>query len=525
MTSDSPSLTRRRFLALAAPAAGALAVPRLTGAWAAGTTANDYPFTLGIASGDPRATSVVLWTRLARRPLQPDGGMGDKRVPVQWQILDPATSKVIAAGEIEARPASAHTIHAVATGLEPGRWYHYRFRALGYISPLGRTRTLPEPTAMPAMLRFATASCQSYQAGYYTAYAHMAQEDLDLVVHMGDYIYVGPRSKETMPRYHVGRETLTLDDYRVRHALYKTDPDLQRAHRRFPWMVTFDDHEVENNWTGESHSSGLTRDEFRRRKIAAFRAYWEHMPLRPSSMPVRADMPIYRRLNYGRLARISVLDTRQYRSRHACGVNPERPWSLLCTESAKPERTMTGPDQERWLLGGLNQTARWNVIAQQVMMARWQRVGKDGPVFNMDAWDGYPAARERILRHIAVERPSNPVVLTGDAHLNAVSHLKQDFEVPLAPTLTTEIITTSITSNGNGFDGSDSLAKRQALDPHVQFVNRQRGYVRHVVTPTRWRADFRVVGYVTRPGAQVKTRASWLVRDGNAAAEEIPPVA
>ena len=492
-----------------------LALGRLPGAWAATTAASAYPFTLGVASGDPRSSSVVLWTRLARKPLQPDGGMGDRSVRVEWQVFTVDTGKVVRSGAVYAKPSAAHSVHVVATGLEPGRWYYYRFRALGYTSPRGRTRTMPAATTMPSAFRFAAVSCQSYEQGYYTAYRHLGEESLQLVVHLGDYIYENARTtSEKRTRSHVGGETRTLAEYRVRHAQYKTDPDLQFAHQRFPWMVTFDDHEVDNNWTGESNTSGQTQTAFLKRRAAALKAYYEHMPLRASSLPAGPDMQLYRRINVGALARISVLDTRQYRDQQVCLENPTE----ACADAAPPSRTMTGLDQERWLLAGMDRTTRWNVVAQQVLMARWIRIGSGSPQLNMDAWDGYRGARARILGHIAVQRPANPVVLTGDAHMHTVADLKLNFDDPLAETLATELVTTSITSGGDGHQAADEMARRQEIDPHVKYLNRERGYIRHTVKPTVWRADYRTVPYVSRRGAPVTTRASFVIRDGHAGA-------
>lgn len=524
MTTEHPTLTRRGFLSVAASSAAVLALPHVPGAWAAASASSAYPFRLGVASGDPRSDSVVLWTRLARSPLDADGGMGQRDVRVEWQLLHYETGRVVRSGAVLAKAAAAHSVHVVVSRLQPGRWYRYRFRALGYVSDRGRTRTLPPPDTMPSSLRFAAVSCQNFQHGYYTAYRHLSEENLHLVLHLGDYIYEG-RGSNSSTRQHAGGETLTLADYRIRHAQYKTDPHLQRAHRRFPWMVTFDDHEVDNNWTSESNESGQSRTAFLRRRAAAFRAYYEHMPLRRSSLPDGPDMPIYRRIDFGLLARISVLDTRQYRSAHACGADADDLWSLMCEDALAADRTMVGPDQERWLLAGLNRRARWNVVAQQVLMARWQRAGVNGASFNMDRWDGYPAARGRILSHIAMNRPSNPIVLTGDAHMNVVASLKRNFYDPLDETVATEIVGTSISSGGDGSSGRRELAERQVVDPHIQFLNRRRGYVRHVVTPGRWRADFRIVPYVSRREAPVKTRASWTIRDGVATAVEVDPVA
>ncbi|CAN5604369.1 hypothetical protein BH20ACT18_BH20ACT18_03410 [soil metagenome] len=228
-------------------------------------------------------------------------------------------------------------------------------------------------------------------------------------------------------RAHSSREITTLEHYRNRHAQYKTDPDLQTAHARFPWIVTWDDHEVDNNWADEVPEDGQPRDAFLRRRAAAFQAYYEHMPLRRSSRPRGIDLQLYRRIAYGDLATFNVLDTRQFRSDQACGDGRQRG----CDERLDPARSITGDAQERWLLDGLEDSrTRWNVLAQQVFFA--QRDYEAGPLqaFSMDAWDGYVASRERILGGIAERRVANPVVLTGDVHQHWAADLKADFDDP-----------------------------------------------------------------------------------------------
>ena len=479
--------------------------------------AHTDPFTLGVASGDPLPDGIVLWTRLASDPLN-GGGMPDKAVEVDWEIgTDEKLSKIVKKGRATATPDLAHSVHVDVRGLEPATWYWYRFRTGGHTSPIGRTKTAPASRRKLDKLSFAFASCQHYEAGFFTAYEHMASEDLDLIVHLGDYIYEGaPRT--TGVRKHNSPEILSLSDYRNRYALYRSDPHLQKAHALFPWIVTWDDHEVDNNYAAEKSEDGMTRDRFLERRASAYQAYYEHMPLRRASLPKGSKMLLYRRLAFGDLAEFSVLDTRQYRSDQPCddGNKPQCPAALA------HEATLLGGPQEKWLLDGLKQSnARWNIIAQQVMMAKVDRRAGPEEGYAMDQWSGYEVARRRVLDFLHERRPSNPVVLTGDIHSNWVADLKKDFSDPRSTTVGTEFVGTSISSGG---DGADMLPAVQAYlpeNPHVRFYNNQRGYVRCVVTPDKWQADYRVLDAVTKPGAPIRTRASFVVENGRPGAQQL----
>jgi alkaline phosphatase D len=495
MTTEG-QIGRRRFVG--AIAAGAALVPRLPAVWAAATAAD--PFPLGVASGDPLSDGVVLWTRLERPG------------PVRWEIAeDERFRHRTAAGTVSARPEHGHAVHVDVRGLRPGRWYWYRFIADGETSPVGRTRTAPDPAARVGALRFAFASCQHYEHGYYTAYRHMADEDLDLVVHLGDYIYEHARDQYPAPggnvRHHEGGETVTLDDYRRRLAQYRRDPDLQAAHAAFPFVVTWDDHEVANNYAGLVPADGTGG--FARRRAAAYRAYREHMPIRAQSTQ-RDRLRLYRRLDFGQLVRFHVLDTRQYRSDQPCGDRRSD-----CDGRRRPGATMMGSEQERWLLDGLRRSpSRWNVLAQQVFLAQFDLVPGPDRGFSVDGWDGYVAARQRLLDGLAPLGNANPVVLTGDWHASCVADLKTNFDDPASTVVATEFVGTSISSGGDGSDRPGYVDTALADNPHLRFCNGQRGYVRCDVAPQRWRTDFRTVPYVSRPGAPVSTRASFVVRAG-----------
>ena len=507
---------RRTFLATGLTAVGVAG----TG-WASGIVRQSIPFSappfaLGVASGDPTPDGVVLWTRLAPDPLN-GGGMPEENVAVHWEVaLDERFGRVVQSGTEVAVPVTGHTVHVEVGGLDADRWYWYRFMTGAETSRVGRTRTLPEAGAGIDRLRFAFASCQHWEQGYFTAYRHMAEEDLDIVFHLGDYIYEY-EGREGRVRQHTGDEIELLAEYRNRYALYRTDPDLQTAHALFPWVVTWDDHEVDNNYAADvSEEEGLPAELFLRRRAEAYQAYYEHMPLRRSSLPVGARMQLYRAFTYGDLASFAVLDTRQYRSDQPCGdrVKP------VCPGVLDPAATLLGEDQEAWLQAQLiNSTSHWNVIPQQVMMARVDLRAGDEEAVGMDVWGGYEVQRRRLMEFLAARRPSNPVVLTGDIHTNWVNDLKVDYTDPAAPVVATEFVGTSISSGGDGSDTRESTEGVLAENPAVKFYNSQRGYVSCDVTPGQWLSHYRVLDYVSRPDSPISTRASFVVLDGQPGAE------
>jgi len=505
--------SRRRFLAGSASfAAAALLARHLRGGPA--PALGGYPFTLGVASGDPAPDGFVLWTRLAPRPLEPGGGMPAAAVAVEWPLAEnEGMPRIVRAGTATADPAWGHSVHVEVAGLAPDRWYWYRFMAGGEASPTGRSRTFPAAGAAPERLRFAFVSCQKYESGYYTAFEHLAREDVDLVVHLGDYIYEkGPGDNVVRP--HNAPEVFTVDDYRVRYALYKSDPALQAAHHAAPWIVTWDDHEVSNNYAGRLYEKPgrFTEAEFLARRAAAYQAYYEHMPLRRSALPHGPDMLLYRRLEFGRLASFHVLDTRQYRTDQPYGDGTQVPGP----DVLDPQGTMLGERQRRWLSAGLaGSAAGWNVIAQQVMMARLDTAPGPEVRTAMDKWGGYEFERRRILRELRDRRIRNPVVITGDIHSNWANELLADFDSSDAPPVGVEFVGTSISSGGDGGEGGKYVNDRSfAENPFVKFFNNERGYVRCAVTPGAWHTDYCTVPYVTRRGAPLQVRASFRVESG-----------
>jgi alkaline phosphatase D len=468
------------------------------------------PFSLGVASGDPLPDGVVLWTRLAPDPLN-SGGMPPQPVMVQWEVAtDEGMKRIIKRGTVQATPTLGHSVHVEVQGLKPAHWYWYQFKAGPAVSPIGRTRTAPAYGARLEQLTFAFASCQHYEQGLFTAYQHMAAEQLDLVVHLGDYIYEGP-PVPGRPRSHNGPEPMTLIDYRNRYALYKSDPHLQLAHAAFPWVVTWDDHEVDNNYAGAIDQDNSPPEVFLLRRAQAYQAYYEHMPLRRSSLPRGPEMKLYRRVRYGNLAEFFILDTRQYRTDQPCGDGNKVP----CPEVRDPKATLTGPEQERWLMQGLDRSqARWHVIAQQVMLAPVDLEPGPEQRLSMDKWSGYQAARHRFLTFVQTHRPSNLIVLTGDFHANLVADLKADFDRPRSAVVGTEFVGTSISSGGDGIDTRPEVERLKGENPHLKFFNGQRGYVRCNLTSRRWQTDFCVVSAVTVPDGALSTRATFIVEAG-----------
>ena len=504
-------LSRRDFVRIGRDAAGLVALGSLSacrGDRIVQLAAS--PFPCGVASGDPDAGGVVLWTRLSQEGVR-DAGQALDPVAVRWEVAaDEGFARIVRQGTQLAVPELGHSVHVEVEGLEPDRTYWYRFMMGSDQSPVGRTRTLPAPGTPADRMRFAFASCQNYEHGYFTAYRHMAAEDLDLVFHLGDYIYeVG--YGDNLVRRHEAGEVFTLDDYRARYLLYRSDPDLQAAHAACPWSVTFDDHEVDNNWASDIAEDAQSPAQLLLRRTAAFQAFYEFMPLRRSSMPRGPDILAYRRLHFGDLADFHVLDSRQYRSDQACG-DGNRP---LCLEALEPDRTMLGAEQEGWLFDGLaGSSSRWSVLANQVMIARLEGLTDGEASVSMDRWDGYPEAQSRLLSFLDEARPPNPVVLTGDIHSNWAADLKADFLDPSSSVVGAELVGTSISSGGDGTDSGAGREEVLAQNPHIHFVNRQRGYVRCSVTPDRLTADYRIVPYVTRPGGPIETRASFVVEDG-----------
>ena len=435
-TATVSSPLRRGLLGVGA---ATLAAP--PGAFARSTPVRENPFGLGIASGYPRPTSVVLWTRLT-------AGTGQSPVPVRWELAKNETfSQRVAHGVEFAITDDAFCVHAEPSGLAPGRVYFYRFEALGVRSSVGRTRTAPDPS-QGGSLRLAIASCQRFDTGHYAAWRRVADRSLDLVVFLGDYIYeYATRSGAVRP---VGERVQTLDDFRDRYAMHRSDPALQAAHAAHPWLIIWDDHEVDNDYAALTGQS--LQPDFARYRSDAYRAWWEHMPVPKAWRPNAGTLRIHDRFDWGRLARIHLLDTRQYRDLQAC-PRPGRAGSnsvtlAECSQLLDPSRSLLGAEQERWLESGFDLERRWNLIAQTTLMAR-SAFGPPGAERHWtDGWDGYPAARTRLLNAIATRRVPGPLVLSGDVHSHVVANLKANFEDSNSPVIASEFCCTSISSLG-----------------------------------------------------------------------------
>jgi alkaline phosphatase D len=502
-----------------------LAAPALLsiGSRADATGAAD-PFTLGVASGEPVSDGMVLWTRLAPRPLEGDGGMPPIAVPVRWEIAeDERFAQIVRHGQVIADPDWGHSVHVEVGGLRPDRRYWYRFISGGVVSPVGRTRTAPLPGAPVNGLRIVFSSCQKYEAGYYAAWRHAVADDPDLIFFLGDYIYEAAPADGGVRR-HLNPEPFDVPGYRVRYATYKLDPLLQGAHAAAPWVVTWDDHEVANDYADDLDEHNGDRTAFLRRRAAAYKVYWEHMPLRRSARPVGPSARLYRTLDWGRLAQFQIVDDRQWRSGHPCQppelLAQHRDYKTLvtdCAERRDPARTILGAEQEAWLGDALGATqAHWNLLTQQTLMTSYARIDPAHPdlgpqYWSVDSWGGYPAARERILRRWRDAKTPNPLVLSGDIHAFAAT----DMADPDAPErlLASEFVGGSITSLFH-----DAVFRQSTmLNPGFRFAeNEVRGYGLAELTPTHGTVDFRGLRDARDPDSAISSIARFTVEAGKA---------
>ena len=490
--------------------------------------AQAYPFSLGVASGSPLPDSVIIWTRILADPLAAQL-TAPVAIPVRWEVAhDPAFTRLVAKGTASASPALAHSVHVDVKGLEPGRWYWYRFMLGDADSPAGRTRTAPAPYSMPGMLKLAVASCQHWEFGSYAAHRHIAAANPDLVAFLGDYIYEwGPYHLRHPARAQRVNESYTLADYRARYAQYKSDPDLQASHLAAPWIVTWDDHEVVNDYSPDRDE--LLSPGFAQRRAAAYQAFYEHMPLRlaPPRAGAVGEMRIYQRYDWGQLARLHVLDDRQYRAVHACapkGRGGSSSVTRACKALADPARSMLGAHQEAWLKEGFaSSKARWNIVAQQTPMAQSSQLPLDTPGggrFWNDGWDGYPAARERLFDSLRQSRAANPVILSGDVHTFYATDLKPDFNRPASasnPVIATEFCGTSVTSSSR-----PQARTLQYLDmnPHVKYGRSdKRGFMLMEITPRATLTIFMGLDDVRNGQSGVARLATFSVADGKPGAK------
>ena len=511
----SQALSRRLLLRASSLAGASMLVPFAGGYAQSNPKFIDYPFKLGVASGDPMADGFVIWTRLAPDLYDPLA-VAQEPIVVDWTVAnDEQMTQVAARGRAYARPEDGFAVHVEVRDLPSDRVFFYQFKAGSEVSRVGRTRTMPPAGAPMDSFRFGHASCQHYEQGFFTPYRDMIDQDVDMIIHLGDYIY---ESTWGIPvRRHVAREPETLLEYRAFHAQYKSDPWMQDAHAYCPWLVTWDDHEVDNDYADEMSENPDEQDRFVARRAAAYKAYWENMPIRRSAMLHNGNMRIYQRSVFGDLIEIDVVDTRQYRSDHACQEqNPDDLGGNVvtdCEELVDPTRTMLGFEQEQWFLRSFGRNgAKWNVIAQSLMMARRDDVEGGDPLTRWnDNWGGYQASHRRILDRIKQLGTSNPVSIGGDIHGFWVSGVPQYDDPAYAPVMS-EFVCTSITSQSFRYAQNAAILP---YNPHIKFFDdRMRGYVLNDITQDRWRATMRVADNVRDPDAGFRTLKTFEVADG-----------
>jgi alkaline phosphatase D len=480
---------RRSFLCQASR----LALLAAAGTASARVPGKAYPFSLGVASGSPLPNAVILWTRILADPLDA-APPSPVAITVRWEVAeDEGFRRIAAKGSATALPALAHSVHVDATGLQPGRWYWYRFMLGDAVSPVGRTRTAPAPNTMPSMLKMAVASCQHWEFGSYGAHRHIARAAPDLVAFLGDYIYEwGPFQLKHPETSTGGDECFDLSLYRRRYAQYKSDPDLQAAHLVSPWVVTWDDHEVANDYGGLRDER--LADDFAQRRAAAYQAFYEHMPLRLPAQRRFDNVQIYQRYDWGRLARIHLLDDRQYRAFQACQTKDRGGSNSVtrreCPALNDPSRSMLGATQEAWLDQGLKSSgANWNILAQQTLMAQSSQTKLSDPLagrFWTDGWDGYPVARQRLLESVRASGAQGPLVLSGDVHTFYAAELRADVEQPVStanPLVATEFCAGSVTSGSRPQARTDQYL---VMNPHIKFGRSdRRGFTLLEISPSR----------------------------------------
>ncbi|WHT15727.1 alkaline phosphatase D family protein [Crossiella sp. CA-258035] len=501
-------MLNRRTLLRGAAAAGALGTvwplsnaltPAQAYAAAAdlGVSYDPKPFTLGVASGDPMPTSVVLWTRLAPDPLAAEQPL-PAAVEVTWTVAeDRELRRKVACGTTPATSLLGHSVHVPVHGLRPGRTYYYAFEALGQRSRLGRTRTAP--VGRVDKVRFASANCQAFHDGLYAAHRGIARENLDFVVHLGDYIYEHGKVGGSHIRDHDGPEILTLADYRKRHALYKGDPSLREAHAAHPWYLTWDDHEVVNDHSGTEGSAPFVK-----RRAAAYQAWYEHMPARADTgLP---DIQIYRQRRWGDLLDLSILDLRQYRSAQNL-----------------PDGTILGAEQRAWLGSQIDSPSdAWHCWVNSIMLSQLAKPG--GGYYFTDQWDGFRTERNSVLGQAHRKGLEDLVVITGDWHSAFVDDIRPDFDNPDAPVIGTEFTAHSVTSGAYSAEWNKTNGPVMGkANPHLKYFEGNRyGYDVYEVTPRRWSTHMRVIGDRKVADSPVSTLTTFHVDRGKPGSYEDP---
>ena len=460
---------------------------------------DENPFSLGVASGGVLADRVILWTRIAPDPLAEDGlgGVSTEAIRVEWEVSTKEDfSEILLYGVVATTEQLAHAVHIDAGPLEPDSWYYYRFKCGGWISAVGKTRTLPCKERALAQLRLGVTTCHRYEDGYFTVLGDLALQEPDIVLQVGDYIYEYAPSEDVrvqpLPR------CSDLTSYRLRHALYKGEAELQAAHASCPWEVVWDDHEIKNDYFGSDEA-----EEIQELMRAGYQAYYEHMPLRVLP-PEGSTLKIYRVLDIGNLLRIYLFDTRQYRDETSCGDDD-------CPDMFDGDRQLLGEEQESWFLEEVESSStRWNLIAQQVVMSNFNI---SEALLNYDQWDGYPAARERILEHLYALNLNNFLVCTGDIHIGGVARLNLDPDDFTSPVVAYEFVTPSVTSSARELEDNGALVEYAlSARENVDYIHAtKRGYILLDITHEQIDVSFRMVDSVEEPDLEVKTEASFQV--------------
>ncbi len=482
----------------------------------AGPAWQGQPFALGVASGQPRPDSVVLWTRLVFA--EADRAWQAQPQTVVCEVFaDEALRQPVRRWQVETDAQRGHSVHVLAQGLQPGRSYWYRFVCGSASSTVGRTRTSPAPDARVQQLRIGQASCQHFEQGHYVAHREMAQRDLDFVLFLGDSIYESSNPKYRI-RTHQGGVPQTLDGYRQRHAQYKGDADLQACHAAHPWVMTWDDHEVVNDYANDRGRDEGDATAFLRRRAAAYRAYFEHMPLRlgPDAQAPH-QMRIHDRMAWGQLADLWTLDCRQYRDHQAC-PDPNRGGARVvvgCDALQDARRSMLGAAQESWLMQGLaDSPRRWKLMGQSTQMSSSGLPTPLGRSSFNDAWDGYPLARERLLSGLVDMRLQNALVLGGDVHMNVAANLRVRPNDEQSPVVASEIVTTSVSSRGMG---ESLLSSIRDNNPDIRHARSdERGYTLLDVRPEGVSVVFRATPHPVQPDSVLHDQARFEVVAGRA---------
>nr|WP_235831392.1 alkaline phosphatase D family protein [Gordonia zhaorongruii] len=538
----SSALDRRAFIGAAGVGALAVTLPA-AGITAGAAAAAPRVFRHAVASGDPLPDGVIIWTRVTPTADATPGSRRGAGSTIIWEVAaDRGFSSIAASGTTTTDASRDHTVKVDVSGLAAATDYWYRFRivggpAAGKVSPVGRTKTAPAAGADVALARFGVVSCSNWEAGYFSAYRFLAaRSDLDAVIHLGDYIYeygAGEYTGKNGPvrTHRPAADIVSLADYRTRHGQYKTDPDLQAVHSRHPFICTWDDHEsADNSWERGAENHEPSQGSWAKRKARADQAYFEWMPVRPQVSD--GNRHVYRRLRYGRLLELSMLDLRTYRDKEV---------SRFSRKSDDPSRTITGRRQMEWLSGGIaTSIARWQIVGNPVMISpvlipsldrertaaltELLGVPADGVQYNGDQWDGYPKDRARLMKAIDDADKRNVVFITGDIHMSWANEIpRQAADYPGAGTTGVEFVVTSVTSNNlddmvklpEGVANGPAAAAISGANHHARWVEADsHGYSVMTVTPAAAQMDWYFVKDRTDRRTAQFFAQSWKVRSG-----------